>query len=612
MPTPDLSTPVVADVAAFGGGDAGKAAKINYNVPLPGAYSWQRVVPLEIDRSDFVEQAFKIGDSLLKLKVVTGDQGVLTGIDAGRLAKFIRQALPAPARPSLRLVAEVGADVQPLLSELNPQPLPPQDLDRVRFALRDRRAVMAEPEDVEVQRLRIDSYIDRLAKFQVETLVEDALPKLILPLPGIGNSIRHVPINPVAPIYPRLALVETWELRSFLGDYGLGRTLQTFSLLPGERTTITVHTWRTEAATREDATSIFDSSDTAAQTRFTDALQRASGTASQESGGWGVSVSTSVSAGASFFGLVSASASVSAGFAANHQESSQRFSSRASQSASEHASQVNNSRRQAVESTSATQTAAGVETTTVREIANTNLRRVLNFVFRELNQSYDTYVVLRDIQVAFYNGNAGSAEIVPLPELGRLLEKHVKEPSRDRVAQQLLTLAAQRFDAFSEVVTTLQVGRNPRGIKYDWQDAELDDDGLVAGPWLGPDVRWRFKQEPLSHDPAEGSPSIPGVIMDKSAVTLRTDNLVVEALLGQADALDPYASSVQALDLMDRQARLDDRLATTRVTTDRLDLVAAQPDPEKVTAFERLFPDEPEIQVVSTSALTNGAHPPQQ
>jgi len=272
-----------------------------------------------------------------------------------------------------------------------------------------------------------------------------------------------VPFDPVATPVPRLALVETWELRSYLGDYGLGRTLQTFSLLPGERTTVTVQTWRTEAATREDATSIFESADTAAQTRFSSALSQQTGSAFQDQGGWAASVSTGASGGANF-GLVNLQLSASAGFAANHQESSQRWSSAVGEAAEEHAAQVNNSRRQAVDHASTTSTTTGTATTTVREFANTNLRRVLNFVFRELNQTYETYVVLRDIKVAFYNGNPGSAQIVALADLGTLIRQHVTPARQEEVARTILAACAQRLDAGGDLVTTLQVGANPDGI----------------------------------------------------------------------------------------------------------------------------------------------------
>jgi len=607
MPVPDLSTPAVADdLASFGGGAPGRSSKINFDVPLPGSYAWQRVVPLELDPAVFADGAPRIGTSLLQLGVVQGDQGRLTGIDVNRLADFYRRALPATARPSLRHVAQVGGDVAPLLSEATVTPGERRAIAADgELDILGRRALVNEFDDVAIQRRRTDSYIERLAStVAAAPIAEPAQTSVVLATAGIGHSIQEISVNPVAPPQPTIALVETWELRSFLGDYGLGRTLQTFSLLPGERTTITTHTWRTEAATRDDASSIFDSSDTAAQTRFTSSLARESGSAFQDQGGWAVSVATSASASANW-GIVSGSASMSAGFNANHQESSQRYARSVSQSASEHAAQVNNSRRQSVESSSTTSTESGAETTTVREISNTNLRRVLNFVFRELNQSYNTYVVLRDIQVAFFNGNVGSVEIVPLSEIGRLVTRHINPARQAEVARAVLRLCVQRQDAFGGLVTTLQIGSNPDGVRYDWQPAELEANGELSfrGDVLSSDVRFRFRPGALSHDP-DGH-EITGVIMNRSDVVLRTDNLVVEALLGQADALDPYAAAVQALDLRDRDAQVGTRQGEARRITDALDLVAAQGANDRIAAWQQVFPEEPEIQVVPVASVVN-------
>jgi hypothetical protein len=246
MPVPDLSTPAVAgDLASFGGGAPGRSSKINFDVPLPGSYSWQRVVPLELDPAVFADGATRIGTSLLQLGVVQGDQGRLTGIDVNRLTDFYRRALPATARPSLRHVAQVGGDVAPLLSEA----VTPRER---RAAAADggvdilgRRALVNEFDDVAIQRRRTDTYIERLANtVAAAPIAEPAQASIVMTTTGIGHSIQETSVNPVAPPQPTIALVETWELRSFLGDYGLGRTLQTFSLLPGERTTITTHTWR--------------------------------------------------------------------------------------------------------------------------------------------------------------------------------------------------------------------------------------------------------------------------------------------------------------------------------------------------------------------------------
>ncbi|MCX4767669.1 hypothetical protein OG562_43305 [Streptomyces sp. NBC_01275] len=597
----DLISPKAADhLAAFGPGEEGRAARLNYDVPLPGAYSWDRLVGAQVPADWFVDGARRLGRSLLELGVVTGDEGRLVSVDRAKLAQLYRRLLPPTARPSLRLVAEVGGVVEPLLDQDGPGRRQGLQAEGRLVDPLPRRALVAEPDDVDLQRIRTESFLDRLAERESAVRPEQGTAEIVLPLPGIGQSIRSVPVDPVAQAVPRLALVETWELRSHLGDYGLGRTLQTFSLLPGERTTITVQTWRTEAATRDDATSIFDSSDTAAQSRFTNSVSTQTGAAYQDQGGWATSVSTSASAGVNV-GLWHADFDMEAGFAANHQEASRRFSTSVSEAAFEHASQVNNSRRQSISSSSSTSTASGTATTVVRELSNTNLRRVLNFVFRELNQTYRTEVVLRDVKVAFCNGRQGSAEIVPLPELGRLLRRHIKPEHQKEAARFILALCAQRVDADGAAVATVQVGTDPQGVAYQWKPAALKPDGTLEfdGDPLASKVRWRFA--PVDGTGRESR----GVVMHRDTVVLRTDNLVVEALLGQADALDPYGCALQALDLLDRQSQTRARDAETRRVTDALALVSAQKDDERVDAWQKIFPDEPEIEVVPVAAVAN-------
>ncbi|MFC8434504.1 hypothetical protein [Streptomyces sp. NPDC057253] len=603
----DLITPVGADELAKFTGKGGKAAGINYDVPLPGAYDWRRIVPLALPAAWFTDFARRSGTSLLQLGVVKGDEGRLTGVDRDKLMQLYRRTMPTTAKPSLRLVAEVGGDVNPLLTGLDNAGRAAEARQSVRDRLLERRQLNAEPEDVVVQRTRVDSYLEKLADREATVMVpaNQATASITLPAAGLGDSVAPVAVDPVAAAQPRLALVETWELRSFLGDYGLGRTLQTFSLLPGERQTITVETWRTSAATREDSSSVFESSDSAAQTRFTSALVEESGAAFQDQGGWALSVSSSAKASVHFLGLVDVEARFDSAFAANHQEASQRWASSVSQTAQDHAAQVNNSRRQSAEHTDQVSTASGASSTVVREISNTNLRRVLNFVFRELNQTYETHIVLRDIKVAFFNGRLGSAEIVALPDLARLLERHVVEPQRAEVAARILSLCAERIDADGDIVTTLQVGRDPRGVRYDWESARLDETGRVAtenpDPFHG-GARWRFRPvKTVAGAPQE----LNGVVMDRTDVVLRTDNLVVEALLGQADALDPYAAALQALDLTNRQSETAARDGATRRTTDALGLVAAQKEDQRIDAWQKLFPEEPDIEVVPVGAVSH-------
>jgi hypothetical protein len=598
---------IATSIATFGVGD-NSAASIRYDLPLPGAYSFQRIVPLDLARQVFADPAGTAGVPLTALGAVSMEGGGIRDINPARIQALYARTVAPGTRPSLRLAASFGPEV------VNPSfPGDGQGAGQPNLLrLRNGDLPIDRTDDIEVQGLRRNRFLEAAANAVVEEVraridVPNAPPitTIEIPVPGLGQSVRQVTYDLTIAGLPQIAIVETWQVSAFLGDYGLGRTLQTFTLLPGERTTIAVETWRTDSATREDASSIFDSSDLAAQDRFSSALTVQSGSAFQDQGGWSASVGTKVSASADFFGLVSGSASVEAGFAANHQEARQTFDQSVSSTNREHTAQVNSSRRQAVSQSQSATTETGSSTSTVREIANTNLRRVLNFVFRELNQEYQTVTALRGVSVAFYNGHPGSAEIVPLSGMRGLLAKYVIEAERDRVARGILAAVCECIDADDTPQTMLQVGTRKAGM-FDFQDVHLADDGTLdfQDPPLDPEYSWRIKPGPIGQ--AGKDHPVPGVVTGRDSLVLRTDNVVSEALLGQADALDTYASALQAVDLESRSADVDWRKAQVQRTTEALDIIDGIPNADKkVDAYKEILTEKPEIEVVPVAAVSN-------
>ncbi|HEY8569871.1 hypothetical protein, partial [Microbulbifer sp.] len=71
--------------------------------------------------------------------------------------------------------------------------------------------------------------------------------------------------------------------------------------------------------------------------------------------------------------------------------------------------------------------------------------------------------------------------------------------------------------------------------------ASLDENGEFPVPT--PTSYYRFKTGPLHQD--NTSNPVDGVLLNDSRITMRTDSVIVEALLGQADALDEYAMAIQ-------------------------------------------------------------------
>jgi hypothetical protein len=73
---------------------------------------------------------------------------------------------------------------------------------------------------------------------------------------------------------PRFVIVHHYRLTSLFGDYGAGKTVRTYSLWPGEETTLYVRSWRSTEERRKSASSVFDSYSTEAAEDFEQAYNR--------------------------------------------------------------------------------------------------------------------------------------------------------------------------------------------------------------------------------------------------------------------------------------------------------------------------------------------------
>jgi len=209
----------------------------------------------------------------------------------------------------------------------------------------------------------------------------------------------------------------------------------------------------------------------------------------------------------------------------------------------------------------------------------------LNFVFRELNQEYLCVFVVRRVRLAFTNGRPGSYRPFELDEMPALLREMLDPASRGPVAGRLIGIVNQRRDHTGAYAGTLQssaLGSFPPV----WNDVAIDAGGaatiaeVAAGAALE-DVAFRWR--PGSLGAAYNGQSPDGIVTGATTVTLRTDSVLAEALLGQADALDPYATALQDADL-ERRGLENARL---RLANDTVQNVA---DPvERSQAYARVF-----------------------
>ncbi|WCN78928.1 hypothetical protein [Micromonospora sp. LH3U1] len=349
-----------------------------------------------------------------------------------------------------------------------------------------------------------------------------------------GNQVPVFVPQPAAP-EPRLMLVEEYRLSTYLGAYGAGRVVQTMTLLPGEKTTISVKTYTRSSSTQAEASSILDSFSEESATGFETAVQAEQSDQSDYAKSFEYNAEAEASASWGF-----GSVKVSGGVAGSTNSSRQEFAKNVSSATETHAASASSKRDVQVNSSSEVSTEVGEETAITREISNINLSAPLNYVFRQMNQEFVTFLHLVDVRVAFFNNFAESKRERTLPELDALLDEVMvdnrakKTEVREEVLHSLNTL----FDWRGEPVTdALKRSRYP------------ERDGSVT-------TVWQFNRERVSEysDPVTGTSfTVPGVIMSVQKNVMRTEGIIVEAVLGQALALDPYNSDLQDEALRERR-----------------------------------------------------------
>jgi len=339
-------------------------------------------------------------------------------------------------------------------------------------------------------------------------------------------------------------VVETYQLSSYLGDYGAGRTLNTFSLLPGEKTKITLRSYTKSKTLSKAASSVFDSFTEESSDAFEDSVksEQSQKRDSAEALKWHAEASAS----ASFFGA--ASASVSAGVKGESSAKRQDMAKNVGSATKKHAAKASAKRSVQVNTSSEEELEQGSETSIERTLENVNLNRTLNFVFRQMNQEFITILHLVDIRIGFNAGTRDSYEEVSIAELDELVRR-VVQPAKQAEAKAAILAEIEYVvdyqDRYQRVVVERTVPPEPAGAP-DFTYHAFDR---------------RLTQSYTSGGNAPDAPGltieVPGVILSVEKNTLRTEGVIVEAILGQSDALDDYALGLQRAAVAEKQARAD-------------------------------------------------------
>jgi hypothetical protein len=618
------STPDTAENIIKFDGTPGRAAMLNYSVPLPGHVTGRRAVLLDLglaagDWSAFAKNAgISIPAAIALKKVSEGQYTYDTGkaisvwLEHARASGVPGDQLDLVRKHRSRLEASFTGPAA-AVTELDESPAegglrrqPARRAPRISYMIRGGRGFGEAPPELTPDP---DGFEPEIIDLLDQYLLGLERGQILLPKGTFGGNVTVTgslapPQTPTpAPAQPVLMLIEVYGVSSFLGDYGLGRTVKTFTLLPGEATSISLKTWRSSEAKVAEASSIIDSFQRTAADKFRNSVQRETTDRDlvevTESGTPGAPSPTSPpfrldSIGIDLlFGAVKVDAS--GGYGTETHTTRDDFSKIVCDQVQEHANEASSKRETSVTSSSEWSEKTGEESATERTIKNVNLRRVLNFVFRELNQEYITKVHLKEVRVGFSNGKPFSYREVPLSRLRKLLQEVLVPGMVDQVAQQILKQVAVVFDVDDDPVMVLEtVTMSANGL--DWTSAGAQ----LAGNQYPPPTDtmfYRFRRGILGDQDTSPNP-VEGVILDATRVTLRTDSVIVEALLGQADALDEYAMEMQRAEA---EAKT---LANEREKLAQEALTGISDAEERAEAFAAMFPADNEalkLELVNTN-----------
>jgi hypothetical protein len=349
---------------------------------------------------------------------------------------------------------------------------------------------------------------------------------------SMHGELRHNYIDEPTEARPTILLVETYRLASYLGIYGAGRVVKTFSLLPGERTKISVRTFLKSEEERKSASSILDSftEESASDFEQTVANEQSSRQTYERSFQYYAEAEAKASWG---WG----SAKVKGGLKGGSNSAREEFSKNTASATNKHSPKASAKRDVEINTSYEVRETEEQETSIEREIENINLSRTLNFVFRQMNQEFITVLSLVDVRVAFFNGFQETRREFTLPELDSLLEQYIVADKRNEVRREIK----------DELETILDV------------DGNLQTD-FIEERVIGQSARYlRVRTERTSQfkDPITGTEiEVPGIILSATKNVMRTEGVIVEALLGVGDALDQYATRLQELEVERREAEI--------------------------------------------------------
>jgi hypothetical protein len=411
-----------------------------------------------------------------------------------------------------------------------------------------------------------------LAKLQPSDVAEQLQNgKRLVLHKALSGRITHRFVKEPAVATPRILLVESYRLSSYLGQYGAGRTIKTYSLLPGEKTKISIKTYKKTETDAKEASSILDSYTEETAEEFESAVQEEESLQQNEEKAFSYHADAEVGATWGW-----GNATVSGGVAGSNTSAREEFAKNVTSTTEKHSAKASAKRDISVETSYEVKEETGEETAIERQLENINVGRTLNFVFRQMNQEFITLLHLVDVRIGFFNGFSEISKEVPLSQMDALLEEVLNTPDQVQSVKADILNSIQSIKDYAD-----------RPVAFVEQVQVRERTGKISG-------YWRIKRDVVStyKDAATGTEIlVPGVLLAAKKIVMRTDGIIVEALLGQGDALDSYSHGLQEEAVRERKLKND--LTQAEIEKSRVGVTIAQSgDAQKASAYHQVFAED--------------------
>lgn len=424
----------------------------------------------------------------------------------------------------------------------------------------------------------LDVKVAGMPVMQVAELSKNAMPVITTNLAGHNViQFRPKPTN----VKPEITMVEHYRVNTYLGRYGAGETVKTFSLLTGEKTTISIKTYKQTVTNKKDVQNVLDSFSDESASDLETLAEQESNTHTKDT----TNVDKKVSGGLSL-PLPKISVSASASYSKTTNSEREESIKTLNRALSKQTQKSVSNRKVEVNTETSTTSTESEESTVTRVLENLNKSRTLNFVFRQLNQELITVTYLDDVTFVFSNGYEEKKIVTKIDGLLPMLE-------------QVYTNPADAMVTFQEIINQLgniydyEDATNPRSFLEKYTENIWDFFNHTPGsPWPpaspAPISNPRFRKDPnlqSSYTPFVGATPITvrGIIKNVTHRVLPTDSVIVDSILGQGEALDCFNLKLQDNAVLESQLNND-------IKQQSIDIINAITDPtERAAMYKKVF-----------------------